>query len=78
MAHLTGEYKVGFYGLVFFLCDLTANQVTGFYTRATPAFNGLSHVVFGARQRFQLFRQNNWLLENNNILPKFFMGFCIT
>ena len=30
--------------------------------------------VVGARQSFQIFRQNTWFLENNRALPKFLYG----
>ena len=30
--------------------------------------------VVGARQSFQIFRQNTWFLENNRALPKLFYG----
>ena len=30
--------------------------------------------VVGARQSFEIFRQNAWFLENNRALPKFLYG----
>ena len=34
--------------------------------------------IVGARQSFQIFRQNTWFLENNRALSKFLLAFCIT
>ena len=31
-------------------------------------------MVVGARQSFQIFRQNTWFLENNRALSKFLFG----
>ena len=38
----------------------------------------LNSRVVGARQSFQIFKQNTWFFGNNGILPKFFCGICIT
>ena len=34
----------------------------------------LNYWVVGARQSFQIFKQNTWFLENNKALPKFLYG----